>query len=606
MIRCGTTRRRLIGGTALAALMMGAQSGHADDFRVFPYLQNPSSDGMLFTWFTEADVAGTLTITGGDLGAPFVVNSAPEFQPKLAYTQTEVNDAIAKGYPVLGDTNYKHSVPVSGLSPNTKYTYSVQQDGSVFQSTFSTAPTADDWSHVRFVALSDSETEPRGNTNQRDWQVGGQAPGSLGRPSDWPKDGAGRDLYPLTETTGYQQNLRIIRERDPDLIVMPGDLVQGGGYQLGWDEFFRHNAGEFDTPLSERPIVPALGNWENFGAINGGYGVLAETGEFGPLKGREKYKVYYDAPSNGTPAHQDNYYRIDYGPVTILTMDSSNGEPDQTRFDPDALDTDTQSNFTREQYESFGGTDLSDFNEGSVQYNWVVEQLEDAREAGQIIFVQFHHAPYTSGTHSLPMSDPATSGQAGTPLRQYSDEFEEYGVAAVLSGHSEMFERSFVDLDGDGIGVHYYDVGVAGDGMRGVRSQDPDVRKELNPFSQWTADLDEGELWLDVDDGAGGTYRMLVDGGKHYGHLEVNLTKLPEGSNFLARLDLTPVYSFPILDADYTLVGDTERRVYGDQVRLLIGFDGAVTAVPVWSGTGLLALLGGTLLMRAVGRSRRP
>lgn len=44
-------------------------------------------------------------------------------------------------------------------------------------------------------------------------------------------------------------------------VIMPGDLVQGGGYQPGWDEFFRHNAGEWGSVLSYRPILPALGNW---------------------------------------------------------------------------------------------------------------------------------------------------------------------------------------------------------------------------------------------------------------------------------------------------------------------------------------------------------
>jgi hypothetical protein len=36
-------------------------------------------------------------------------------------------------------------------------------------------------------------------------------------------------------------------------------------------------------------------------------------------------------------------------------------------------------------------------------------------------------------------------------MRAYHALFERYGVVAVLSGHSEMFERSFVDEDGDGV-----------------------------------------------------------------------------------------------------------------------------------------------------------
>ena len=34
-------------------------------------------------------------------------------------------------------------------------------------------------------------------------------------------------------------------------------------------------------------------------------------------------------------------------------------------------------------------------------------------------------------------------------MRAYSPMFEKYGVAAVIAGHDEMFERSFVDEDGE-------------------------------------------------------------------------------------------------------------------------------------------------------------
>ncbi len=143
-------------------------------------------------------------------------------------------------------------------------------------------------------------------------------------------------------------------------------------------------------------------------------------------------------------------------------------------------------------------------------------------------------------------------------MRQYQALFEEYGVVAVFSGHSEMFERSFVDEDGDGNGVYYYDVGVAGDGMRGERTDEDGNLLSYNQFSQWTADQDEPELWQEVDG-----VPQNVAGGKHYGHLEVNLENLGEDEG--TRLTFTPVYSFPLLDANYDLI-DTERRVYGDEI----------------------------------------
>lgn len=566
-------------------------------FRVNPYLQQPSGDGIYITWFGETNTAGEVFITGPGLETPLTFTTTPTFEPLLSYTNAELNqeiDGLEQGSWLLGDENYKHTVDVSGLSPDSTYNYTVTVGDEVFEASFTTAPTAEDWDQIRFIALSDSETEPLGRVNRRDWQQGALDPDSLVRPavedSLWAETlGVSGDRlnYPLTETVGYRENLEIINSREPDFLVMPGDLIQGGGYQPAWDEFFRHNAGEFDSGLSEYALLPALGNWENFGALNGGYG-MDDDGRFGPLLGRQKFDVYFDAPENGTPEHQDNYYRIDYGPVTILTLDSSNGEPDDSRDNyggegqPPKISgqeftgpgTDTQENITREGYEAAGGTDLADFNPGSPQWNWVIEQLEDAREDGQIIFAQWHHVPYSSGTHGLPMNHEDSSGQGGTPMRQYHPLFEEYGVAAVFSGHSEMFERSFVDEDNDGIGVYYYDVGVAGDGMRGQRTDDTGELLNYNPFSQWTADQDEPELWAEVDG-----VPQIIEGGKHYGHLEVNLERLdgPEGG---AQITLTPVYSFPVLDSNYELV-DTERRVYGDEITLQTNAAGEAINAPL-------------------------
>jgi hypothetical protein len=612
-------------GSAIALTLMGfgtAQNAFAlEDFRVLPYLQQPGSDGMLFTWFTESNQSGSLKIDGPGLSSSLNFGSSPAYQAKLQYTQAELNQSITgldKGSWLSSSDNYKHSVDVRGLQANSTYTYTVTQGASVFTREFKTAPTAQDWKHIRFIAMSDSETEPLGRSTHREWQPGTIASGN--RPSlsnsQWATQfgtsgsGANQVLrYAVTETEGYKNNLAIIDSRNPDFIMMPGDLVQGGGYQPGWDEFFKHNAGEFDDVLTKRAILPAMGNWENFGALNGGYGTFNDpifgNNVFGPKFGREKYKTYFDMPENGTPNHQGNYYRTDYGPVTIITLDSSNGEPDDrpqnyggtgqppklTGQEYTGPGTDTQNNFSREQYESFGGNDLSDFNPGSTQSEWARAQLAQAREQGQVIFVQFHHAPYSDGEHGLPMNHQQTSGQSGTPMRQYQPMFEQFGVAAVLSGHSEMFERSFVDENGDGIGVYYYDVGVAGDGLRGERRNSPgfdDNRLQYNPFSQWSADEHEAEVW-DIINGV----EQLVAGGKHYGHLEVNLYKRDDGYDLL---ELIPVYSFPLLDDEYNLLG-TERRVYGDAISLFITENGSVKPVPLppalWLlGSGLLGLLG--------------
>jgi hypothetical protein len=192
--------------------------------------------------------------------------------------------------------------------------------------------------------------------------------------------------------------------------------------------------------------------------------------------------------------------------------------------------------------------------------------------------VQFHHVPYSSGTHAFEMSHPQSSGQGGNPMRQYTPMFEDLGVAAVFSGHSEMFERSFVDSNNDGVGVHFYDVGVAGDGLRGGTIDSvTGLYGGNNPFSQWTADLDEPELWAQVTRD-GQTFVTLLEGGRHYGHVEVDVERLTNVDGFFARMTLTPVHSFPILGPNSELIG-YERRVYGDHLTLLIDDNGRV-AIP--------------------------
>lgn len=588
--------KRTLAVAGLAALVLpvavatpaAGTGGSREDFRILPYLQSPSDSGIRVTWFTEDGAPGRLTVLGPGGQRTYEVDGEP--QAALAYTDAERAQEIPgleQGSWLLGDTSYKHTELVEGLRPGRQYSYTVRQGDATVTGRFRTAPTADDWRHVRLIAMSDSETEPLGRVQKREWAPG--AVSGSGRPSAEP--GSAWDQvhgtttlsgtrvlrYPLTEDEGLRRNLAAVEQRSPDAVLFTGDLVQGGGYQPGWDEFFRHTAGAGGDLLTSVPVLPAFGNWESFGAINGGYGTPADRTPV--VRSRAKFHAYFDGPGNGTPPHQDNYYRIDYGPLTILTLDSNNGEPDDraanhppeekvTGREYTGPGTDTQENFTRAEYEQAGGTDLSDYSPGSRQWNWVARQLAAARAGGQIVLVQFHHAPYSSGEHGLPMNHVLTSGQGGTPMRVYHPLFERYGVAAVLSGHSEMFERSFVDANGDGTGVHYYDVGVSGDGLRGVRREGPTLDSAplgYNPFSRWTADQGEPERWAVV----GGVPRLLA-GGKHYGHLEINVDRRHGGR---ARISLTPVHLFPVLDENLAVVR-TERRTYHDQVAIDIDRDG--------------------------------
>ncbi|TDK48149.1 T9SS type A sorting domain-containing protein [Algoriphagus formosus] len=564
------------------------QASENSTFRVKPYLQTYGKANFQITWWSTGESSSEFILFDEQGNPVKTENLTGEEVAEIYYTSIEKNENIPGLDPaswIFPDQTRRFRVSLENLDPGVAYFYQVKMGGETFSSGFQTAPDPANWSSIRFIALSDSETEPLGRVNRRAWYPAGLTSRPSSGFEDWiakfgTTEEQGFDIinYALTEKEGYEYNLRVINSRLPNFLLMPGDLVQGSGYQPAWDEFWRHNAGEYDQGLSNYPIIPALGNWENFGAKNGSYG-FNEKGDFLPKLGRERFHEYFETPSaDPLQLHRQSYYRVDYGPVTILTLDSSNGTPDQSRSDfPDdqklknqdftVNGTDTQENYTESAYQAAGGTDLSSFGPGSPQYQWLEANLQEAQESGQLIFVQFHHAAYSSGEHGVPINHELATGQSGVPMRVLHPLFEEFGVVAVLSGHDELFERSFVDLDNDGKGVMYYDVGVAGDGMRGEKRNwisNPLQLLNYNSFKQWTADQNEPEQWT-----IQGGNPVLTDGGKHYGHLEVNINRIVENGNQFAQIDFSPVYVFPVLDQNYNLQ-NVERRVYGDEVSLKV------------------------------------
>ncbi|WP_288751502.1 metallophosphoesterase [uncultured Corynebacterium sp.] len=576
-------------------------------FRVLPYLQKPAADKMTLNFFGELGTDATVVLkeAGKEVKSE---TTKGELQEHLRYTVAELNQEIKgleKGSWLKSNNNYKYSVTFTELKPATTYEYTVTLDGVSKTNSFTTAPTADAWNNIRIVAFSDTETEPAGRPKidgAREWERNRSfAEGSLDRPGEgsawFEKFGSNTRLgvpeprYPLTQDDAMKYNIGEISKQKPDLLLVAGDLGQGGGYQPGWDEYFGYVAGEHGDLAGSTPMLTALGNWETFGAANGSY-QDADGIAWGAAKGRNAYMTYFDTFGSDTPEHEDSYYRIDHGPVTVITLDSTKGLPDENakeekekaipgndkEFFAEKGDwgKDTNTSFTMEGMHAAGGTSQPDFSEGSEQWKWAEKQLADAREKGQYIIVQFHHTPYSSGVHGTATASATPDAQPGTPMRVYTPLFEKYGVTAVISGHDEMFERSFIDDDGDGIGFHNFDVGVAADGLRGdyrVKNEDGTYSPiDFNTYREWMAQSDEPEMWIDDENGV----RQLKDGGKHYGHLQMDLEPLKCSNNVAAKLTTTPVYLFPVLDSNYDLVR-VERRVYNDVQEILLDKDGRPT-----------------------------
>lgn len=505
----------LITAVSAAGLLL-APSG-SSDIAVYPYVQNPAQNAMTVTWLTRTNKPGSLVVTGPDGSTVHEGVSTPVLATALSYHSTEL-DKFSDGK--APQVPYIHRIRISSLQSGTEYDYTLKQGGETYTRQFRTVPSATE--SIRFMVYGDSETEPE----------------STGKKTAWPKPyGEKKRPYVVDQTQGYRQNLKVMKSRKPNFIAIAGDLVETGGEQRDWDEFWRHNAGELNDIASTTPILPAVGNHENYSGPAGGYDAKAAR------LAVKKYQTYFETPRNGTgnSVYDDRFYRIDYGPISYITIDVSDGLPDKSNRD---------TNFALLGRRGKGNP--TDFNPGSAQYQWLENELADAQKKSRFTFVQFHHIPYSVGPHGFPAGSGGRGQdtQSGQPVRVLSPLFEKYGVDAVFCGHDEMYEHSVVN------GIHYYDIGIGGDGLRGPSSGKDGSTKldSANSYQIFLAHLDATEVW---------NGKQLVSGGKHYGHLEVNVSQ----ENGTWQVKITPVYVFPVMNAKGMVV-DWERRIYKDEIVL--------------------------------------
>jgi len=505
-------------------------------FRVRPYLLNPAADALTVRWLSEGGTAGTLECNGKTYA------SEPVLARDLAYHDAEPLDLQ------FGSPPYLHSVRVTGLEPATSYPYSVTQDGETIRAVLTTAPRPGEVGRgggVRLFLYGDASAQPESRESAVEWPPSPSLPGGPRPP--WVRN------YPVDETTGYRMNLALIAARaaeslragNPVLTCVLGDLVENGGEQRDWDEFWRHNAGAFGTLGSRVPLAALPGEHDLCGGPPspdplrdlGGY-----TNE-ATLRAAAKFATYFEHPANGATdeRHEGRYWRLDFGPVTLLTLDTSNGGSDDGADDTNHL------------LDRKDAPHVPDYAPGSEQYKWLERELGAARDRGAITFVAFHHSPFTSGRRGLPPgSGVRFSEHSGQPMRAFAGLFRDYGVRAVFTAHEDMYEHSCVD------GVHYFDVGIGGDGLRAPH---PGL---FNDKQLFVADDHAPERWR------GDT---LMAGGKHYGHVEVDVVRKQDGAGF--TVTITPAYAFPILDPQKPgTVSGWERREYDD----VLTFDAAAPA----------------------------
>jgi len=290
-----------------------------------------------------------------------------------------------------------------------------------------------------------------------------------------------------TPWTNYVHNLKQMKTRDPDFFALAGDLAARGGLQSHWDGFWKANAGTETDVAGSIPILTAVGNHDLFD--NGRPGDVVERCWMYDLQGEpstERFVTYFEVESNGvdfasapmpdteTRDMSQLFHRVDYGPVTLIFLDTNNGRDGDT---DDDHDHDTNYMLWDDGMHLLGGLDRRlgcrhpDFNVGTPQYVWLTNNLAEAQAKSRFTFVLNHHCPYSQGSHNRDWR----KGEDGSTLalRFLTETFVRYGVDAWLCGHDEILEHSITngwEILPDGSRrkhtLSIYDLGCSGDKFR--------------------------------------------------------------------------------------------------------------------------------------------
>lgn len=395
-------------------------------------------------------------------------------QGRVEYGEGFARIAAATSERVAAVGKTLHTATISGLEPGTRYSYRVRH-GESLSPEYSFGTTVRRDQAFRFVVLGDGRTDDD-DVIQR-----------------------------------HRGITKLALSREPHFAIHNGDMVQTGE-QSHWGRFWRRVVTETDTDdpgvpfASQIPYYLAIGNHEIYEP--------AITHALGYRRGNletsmARYRAYVHVPENGSsnPHWEERYYVFRYGAATFIVLDTNNTSDDE-------LDN--------HDYLPDGAT--PDWQPGSEQYRWLVQQLDEAGRSSVFTFVVMHPSPYSRGGHGDP-----DENQSGWHLRRLDELFRERGVDAVLASHDHLVERCLT-------------------GPPGFENQmDPTSPENLNYLVNGNAGQstrrpsDGWETWMDVTGNDGApfytTYFYDWAGTEHTSFYQIDIEPLGDG-RWRARFQL--------------------------------------------------------------------
>ncbi len=187
--------------------------------------------------------------------------------------------------------------------------------------------------------------------------------------------------------------LGFVVSRPPDLLLHVGDMAYNSGTEV---EFSQKYFEPYASILSHTVMYGAIGNHE--------YGNSISSSQTGPYF--EAYSFPTDGRLGGVSSGTEAYYSVDYGDLHIVVLDSNN----------------------------------PDLSPESAMLAWLESDL--AATSAEWVIAFWHHPPYSFGTHNSDSEAKLRDLRQGLiPL------LDAAGVDVTLTGHSHIYERSFL-LDG--------------------------------------------------------------------------------------------------------------------------------------------------------------
>ena len=336
-----------------------------------PYLQMPSPTSLTVVFHT--DIA---------IGTPQVAFGTTTALGSTATGSSEAHTTYDPADSAVSIANVKHVVELSGLSPNTKYYYSVGSTTAAITSAgedyaFTTPPTHGTRQPIRIWTFGDSGYWP--GKNGTEFQETRQAyfdyvTGSAA--------GAGTANAAADET---------------DVMLYLGDNCYVFGNEQDCNRVFWSPEG-MSSFHRRQPFFSAIGNHEGY--VNDS---VAESGDY--------FDSLYlpsgnELGTNGTASGTEAYYSFDYGNIHFVILDTEDS------------------------------IEAANPAERAAMLTWLENDLT-ATTADWII-AGWHRPPYSAG-----LVHGSDTEQNEIDARQFLlPILDQFGVDLVLSGHSHTYERT--------------------------------------------------------------------------------------------------------------------------------------------------------------------